>query len=140
MAVTTPVHERSKPPTLLPSCRIIQTLPQGEEVRWAEGEGGGGEAAAQRRSRKCDFVNTPRSLSRCRCQSYGCCLVFSHADSATGAAAPHAAQNTHTTKSRGRPLISVAHCHGRAISHMFTANLPTLRAASVTDGGTRDFF
>lgn len=42
-------------------------------------------------------------------------------------------EHTHThTKSSGRPLISVAHCQGGAISHMFPANLPTHKPASQT--------
>lgn len=40
----------------------------------------------------------------------------------------HTMWNTHT-KSLGRPLISVAHCHGGAISHMLPANLPTHSSA-----------
>lgn len=54
--------------------------------------------------------------------------MFSHADSAAGAL--HTTQHAHThTKSSGRPLISVAYCHGSAISHMLPANLPPQRPA-----------
>lgn len=60
--------------------------------------------------------------------------MFSHADSAAGAS--HTTQNaehTHThIKNSGHPLISVAHCHGGAISHMLPANLPLHRPTSKT--------
>lgn len=47
---------------------------------------------------------------------------------------PHTQHTTHDahTKSSGRPLISVAHCHGGAISHMLPANLPPRKPASQT--------
>ena len=44
----------------------------------------------------------------------------------------HTTHNNTRTKSSGRPLISVAHCHGGAISHMLPANLPPCRPSSQT--------